>query len=164
MHPARGQSLVEFAMVMPIFLLVVLAVFDLGRVVWALDATASAAREGARFAVVHGGSSGTACPVGPAGPEANVPASSASCPYPSPSKRSIRERATTMAIAVSGDVAATVCYGAGCSGDTDAASADNRRGTPVTVAVSAQLDLLLPALIGSDSFTVGGSSTMLVNN
>lgn len=164
MRGARGQTLVEFAMVLPIFLVLVLGVFDLGRVVWALDATASAAREGARFAIVHGGSTATACPVGPAGPEANIPAASASCPNPSPSKQSIRDTASAMAVAVSGDVAVTVCYGAGCSGNTDAATADNRRGTPVTVAVNAELDLVLPALLGRDSFTVSGNSTMLVNN
>lgn len=50
-----GQSLVEFALVMPIFMLLVVAVFDLGRGVFSYTAITNAAREGARLAVVNQG-------------------------------------------------------------------------------------------------------------
>ena len=63
----------------------------------------------------------------------------------------------------------TVCYGpAGggppCVGNTDATGATNERGVPVTVRVQAQLNLIAASLLGMSSFTVEGSSTMLINN
>jgi Flp pilus assembly protein TadG len=50
---SRGQSLVEFAIVIPVFLFLVVALFDVGRYVVAQNALANAAREGARLAVVN---------------------------------------------------------------------------------------------------------------
>ncbi len=49
----RGQALVEFALVLPIFILVLVAVFDLGRAVFAYNTLTNAAREGARMAIVN---------------------------------------------------------------------------------------------------------------
>ena len=50
---SRGQSLVEFSLVIPIFLLLLIAVFDLGRGVFAYNTLTNAAREGARMAIVN---------------------------------------------------------------------------------------------------------------
>jgi len=44
---------VEFALVIPIFLLLLMAVFDLGRAVFAYNSVTNAAREGARLAIVN---------------------------------------------------------------------------------------------------------------
>jgi Flp pilus assembly protein TadG len=49
----RGQGLIEFALVIPIFLLVLVALFDLGRAVFAYNTLTNAAREGARMAIVN---------------------------------------------------------------------------------------------------------------
>ena len=49
----RGQSLVEFALVLPIALILLLAVFDVGRAVFTYNTLTNAAREGARLAVVN---------------------------------------------------------------------------------------------------------------
>jgi Flp pilus assembly protein TadG len=49
----HGQALVEFALVIPIFLLVLVAIFDLGRAVFAYNTLTNAAREGARIAIVN---------------------------------------------------------------------------------------------------------------
>jgi hypothetical protein len=54
----RGQSLVEFALLMPIMLLLITGLFDVARAVWEENTLAYAAREGTRFAIVHG-SAGT---------------------------------------------------------------------------------------------------------
>lgn len=57
MRFARGegaQSLVEFALTLPIVLLVITGLFDLGRAVWQENSLAYAAREGTRYAIVHG--------------------------------------------------------------------------------------------------------------
>ena len=55
--PARttrtsGQALVEFALVLPIFVLLMLAVFDLGRGIYVYNGLSEAAREIARTAIV----------------------------------------------------------------------------------------------------------------
>jgi Flp pilus assembly protein TadG len=52
-HGQRGQGLTEFALVIPIFLLLVVALFDLGRAVFAYNTLTNAAREGARIAIVN---------------------------------------------------------------------------------------------------------------
>lgn len=49
---AKGQALVEFALVLPILLILVLGLFDLGRAVYAYNAVANAARNGTRVAIV----------------------------------------------------------------------------------------------------------------
>lgn len=48
-HGERGQSLVEFALITPLLILIVMGVFDLGRAAYAYAVIASAAREGARY-------------------------------------------------------------------------------------------------------------------
>jgi Flp pilus assembly protein TadG len=49
----RGQSLVEFALVMPIFILVLIGLFDLGRAVYAFNTVSNASRESVRIAIVN---------------------------------------------------------------------------------------------------------------
>lgn len=56
MHAAndrsRGQALVEFALVVPLFVIVVLGLFDLGRAVLYYSTVANASREAVRVAIV----------------------------------------------------------------------------------------------------------------
>jgi Flp pilus assembly protein TadG len=52
-HPSRGQSLVEFALVLPVFLLMLFGLFDGARYVFVSNAISNAAREGARTAAVE---------------------------------------------------------------------------------------------------------------
>lgn len=49
----RGQSLVEFALVLPIIVLVIVAFVEIGRAVFAYNTIANAARQGARVASVN---------------------------------------------------------------------------------------------------------------
>ena len=49
----RGQSLVEFALVFPIIVLLIAGFFEIGRAVFAYNTIANAARQGARVAVVN---------------------------------------------------------------------------------------------------------------
>ena len=53
MRAGRGQALVEFALILPIFLIALLAVFDVGRAVFAYNGITNAAREGTRLAIVN---------------------------------------------------------------------------------------------------------------
>jgi len=49
----NGQTLVEFAMVLPVVLAIMLALFDLGRAVYSTNTLAQAARSGTRMAMVN---------------------------------------------------------------------------------------------------------------
>lgn len=50
----RGAEMVEFALSFLLFLILVVAVFEGGRLVWTYETLAHAARQGARAAIVHG--------------------------------------------------------------------------------------------------------------
>lgn len=49
----RGQGLVEFALVLPLFVLILFGLFDLGRAVYAYNTISNASRESARVAIVN---------------------------------------------------------------------------------------------------------------
>ena len=171
---SRGQGLVEFALVLPIFMVLLIGMVDLGHAIWANNSVANASREAARFASVHGGSckdltspgcvSANYCPGGPAGPRTAIPSASSSCPYPSPSKQSIRDTATGYLVGGGSSTTVTVCYGTSCSGDTDTSGANNLRGSSVTVVVSTQVPMILTSFLGFSTMTVSGTSTMLINH
>jgi hypothetical protein len=50
---SRGQSLVEFALTLPILLLIIFGLIDLGRAVFISNSLAEAARDGARYGSVQ---------------------------------------------------------------------------------------------------------------
>ncbi|HEX5826857.1 MAG TPA: TadE/TadG family type IV pilus assembly protein [Candidatus Limnocylindrales bacterium] len=52
---SRGQGLVEFALIFPILMLLLVAIFDLGRLVFAYNDITNAARAGVRTAIVNQG-------------------------------------------------------------------------------------------------------------
>jgi Flp pilus assembly protein TadG len=51
----RGQTLVEFALIAPLLVLLLLAILDFGRALYAFSTISNAAREGARIAIVDQG-------------------------------------------------------------------------------------------------------------
>lgn len=165
-----GQSLVEFVLVFPIFLAILVGMVDVGRAIWANNVIANAAREAARYAIVHGGTKSNPCPVGPpvtTGPTSQqtvIPTASTTCPYPSPSKEGIRVAGRNFAIAAGFPVTIQVCYGTSCSGDTDITGATNARGSPVTVRVTSQVPMIVPKLVGINQIDVSATSTMLVSH
>jgi Flp pilus assembly protein TadG len=168
---SRGQALVETALVLPIFLGLLMGVVDMGRAVWATTSLNSAAREAARYAIVHGGSASNTCPVGNPAPDAvPPPAATASCPYYSPSRQSIFDAAKAAAIAGGSNVVVKVCYGVNCVPTTDVIglsgsdTSNNARNQPITVVVSSTVNLVVPSLLGMSTFNLSGSSTMVVNH
>lgn len=48
-----GQELVEYAIILPVFLIMVLGIVDLGRVVYYYSAMQNVVREGARYGSIH---------------------------------------------------------------------------------------------------------------
>jgi Flp pilus assembly protein TadG len=68
----RAQSLVEFALVLPLLLMLITGLFDVARAVWQENTLAYSAREGTRYAIVHGSGNPTLA-VGPSDPsEAHI--------------------------------------------------------------------------------------------
>jgi len=52
-HRTRGQSLVEFALILPILLILMLGILDFGRAIFAYNSVSNGARSGARVAIVN---------------------------------------------------------------------------------------------------------------
>lgn len=48
-----GQDLAEYALILPIFLLVIMSIFDMGRAVYTYSALQNSVREGARYGIIH---------------------------------------------------------------------------------------------------------------
>jgi Flp pilus assembly protein TadG len=152
---SRGQALAEVALVAPLFFLMVFGVIDLGRVVWANDVAATAAREGARYASVHANNADLTTLA---------------------TKTDIRDHATQYVIAGGLNIGVTVCfstvhiasYQSGCSGDFDEVlggqTAAYARGNLVTVGVTANVPTILGSFFGRGQWTVSGLSTVLINN
>jgi hypothetical protein len=138
----RAQALVEFALVLPIFLLLVTGIFDVARAVWQENSLAYAAREGTRYAIVHG--SGGSPVVGPCSNCLNPAANNLG---------NIVSAVTTNAIGVY-DVDVTIDYPDG----------DNQRNHRVTVDVSAPF-VPLPSqylLGGAFQVTLRGGSQLVI--
>jgi Flp pilus assembly protein TadG len=53
-----GAAMVEFAIAATVFIMILLGILEFGYAAWAKNSVAADAREGARYAVVHGGQSG----------------------------------------------------------------------------------------------------------
>jgi Flp pilus assembly protein TadG len=49
----RGQDLAEYALILPIFLLVIMSIFDMGRAVYYYSALQNSVREGARYGIIY---------------------------------------------------------------------------------------------------------------
>jgi Flp pilus assembly protein TadG len=50
---SKGQELLEYALIAPIFLLVLLVILDLGRITYTYSVVQNVAREGARYGAIH---------------------------------------------------------------------------------------------------------------
>jgi Flp pilus assembly protein TadG len=51
-HRQRGQGVVEFAVVLPVFLFILISILDFGRAIYAYSVVANCAREGARRGII----------------------------------------------------------------------------------------------------------------
>jgi Flp pilus assembly protein TadG len=92
-----GQDLVEYAIVFPVLMLMLLGIFEFGRIIYSYNAISNAAREGARLAIL------------PA-PEnrANLDEAVSLGPTPCPSANPIIQRVCDRALALPGSLIVTV--------------------------------------------------------
>ena len=119
----RAQSLVEFAFVLPIFLLVVTGILDVARAVWQENTLAYAARQGTRYAIVHG-TAGS--PIAWTGSDAAASCTSTSS---NPTCQPVFDAVTNAAVGVAGVTVTvtwpdlkggTTCYDRNCRVTVDA--------------------------------------------
>lgn len=138
----RGQSLVEFALVFPILMLILFGILDFGRAIYTYNTIGNAARDGVRVAVVNQNPAGTGCTPGAAATGADT------------TKISPHDCAVSGAIALGG-VTATVGY----NDPTDTTGCSPVQvGCLAIVTVTAQFQPITP-IIGNIVGTITISST-----
>lgn len=148
-----GQAIVEFALVAPIFLLMLFAIIEFGRYIYTVQILNNAAREGARYAIVHGSQS-----LDPTGP---LPGGATS---PDPSGSAVQSTVEAFAVGIPATnitFPATGCVHGEANGPCW--QPDNGRGSTVEVTVQATFTTLIP-LVPLPAITVEGASTLVVNH
>jgi Flp pilus assembly protein TadG len=153
----RAQALVEFALVAPIFFLMLFALIDFGRYVYYVQILNNAAREGARYAIVHGAQG-----LPSSGPAAPGTVSS------DPSGANVKSTVRNYLVGVIGQTTAlttSLCWrtplDAPCNGSPS--PRDNSRGNIVDVTVDYQFRSVIP-VVPIPPITVQGASTLVINN
>ena len=160
---SRGQALVEFALIAPLFLALLLAIIEFGRAVYYIQMLNNAAREGARYAIVHGAES--QCPSGP------MPPAYGSNPCDA-SGANVVGATKTAAIAIldanPSDFVVDVrwCDQSGGIADCPGTQGDgnNGRNQAVDVRITYTFRPWLAGLVPLPTFTLTGGSTLVVNH
>jgi len=167
----RGQALVEFALVAPFFFLLLFSIIEFGRAVYYLQILNNAAREGSRYAIVHGNES-----TNPTGPPPGFPITTNADPYAT----AVKDAVKNFAIGVVGntgtsDFVVTVCYiNPGTApicpdnnAGNDMGTGNNGRSSPpqnVSVTVKYTYQPIIAAIVPLPSFTITGESTLVINH
>ena len=141
-HHHRGQALVEFAMVAPLFFLLLFGIIESGRFIFYYEVLNNATREGARYAIVNGANT-IGCPTGPPAP------GSTGCDV---AGNDVRQRVREAARGVTGTITVTPQW-----------FPDNGRGSTVTVSAFVTYRSLVP-LVPLPPITVSAESSLVVNN
>jgi hypothetical protein len=145
-HRSAGQALAEFALVAPVFFLLIFSIIEGGRFIFYYQALNNATREGARYAIVHG--SNSFCPSGPMPPGETAPG----C-Y-DPTGANVVQRVRDAAFGVLGPaVAVSPSWDDGM----------NSRDAGVTVRASYTYNTLIP-IVPLPAITVEAESRLVINN
>lgn len=137
---SAAQALVEFALVAPLFFLLLFAIIDFGRYVYYVQILNNAAREGARYAIVHGSSDG----IDPTGPGSA-----------DPSGQDVKAVVRNYAVGVIGGGALDI--------QPSWPDGTNGRGQTVTVRVTYQFRSVIP-IVPIPAVPIRGESTLVINN
>lgn len=151
----RGQALVEFALIAPIFFVLVLGCIEFGRAVYTIQILNNATREGARYAIVHGSQS--VCPSGP------MPNGASNNCDPSGARITTAVHRAALGLNPSAiSVTTKWCHDVSTC-NTAPGNGTNDRNETVVVTASYTYSALVP-LIPLPNFTVSGGSTLVVNH
>jgi hypothetical protein len=144
----RGQGLVEFALIAPLFFFMIFVIIEGGRFIFYYHTLNHAVREGARYAIIHGANAIDGCPSGP--PAVN----STACDVDGDNvRKAVEEAAFGMVGAGELTIPNPTYYGPN--------GANNARGSNVTVSVSYDYPPILPLF---PSINISAESTLVVNN
>ncbi|MGH2512781.1 MAG: TadE/TadG family type IV pilus assembly protein, partial [Candidatus Limnocylindrales bacterium] len=164
---STGQSLVEFALVLPLFLLMLFGLIDVGRYVYLNSVMSQAAREGARVAAVEvgwigstdpacGKTGGPVCPANLAALQADVTAAANRMIAPFGVVNSVYVNCSQPSGAPSGKWTAPVPL-TNCSSDAVGTDVVSVR----VVLTSTPITPIVGQIVGS--VTAAGSATMIIN-
>src|SRR5215218_3232865 len=155
---ASGQAMVEFALVAPVFFLLLFGVIEGGRFIFYYQTLNNATREGARYAIVHG--SNSACPSGPM----PVGSTKASCNL---NASNVKDRVIATAIGMNTSEimfpAIVPCLSSAATTNPCYDQSDNARSHTVTIVARYTYTTLVP-LVPLPSITVAAESSLVVNN
>lgn len=137
--------MVEFALVAPIFFLLLFGIVEGGRFIFYYETLSNATREGARYAIVNGANSLT-CSTGPAAP------SSTSC---DPTGDDVGDRVRDAALGMPGSaITVTPVWHD---------PANNGRGSTITVTATYTYSSLIP-IVPLPPIHVEAESSLVINN
>jgi Flp pilus assembly protein TadG len=136
----RGQSMVEFALVAPIFFLLLFGIIEAGRFMYHYEILNNAAREGIRYAIIHGENSSD-----PTGPPTDATGADI--------KQAISDAA--LGLVGAGDLVIPDPVYSGPNGAT------NKRGSNVELSVSYTYSPLLPLF---PNVTISTEASGVINN
>ena len=159
---ARGQAIVEFALVAPIFFFLLFSIIEFGRAVYYVQMLNNAAREGARYAIVNGADSSN-CISGP------LPGGATNDCDPTGERVVSRVKSFAIAIIDAGpsdfDVKVKWCATADCPNTNPIGKGDgtNARGQTVDVQVTYVFRPIL-GMAPVPTFTLTGGSSLVVNH
>ena len=139
---SRAQALVEFALVVPWFFLLLFGIIEAGRFIFYYETLSNATREGARYAIVNGANT-LGCPSGPPAP------GSSGCDT---SGANVSARVRQSGIGLPNAITVTPTW-----------TPDNGRGSTVNVTAQMTYHVLVP-LVPLPDITVKAESTLVINN
>jgi TadE-like protein len=134
--------MVEFALVAPLFFLLLFGIIEAGRFIFYYETLNNATREGARYAIVNGAST-IGCPSGPPAP------GSTGCDVPGDN---VIARVRAAALGLGSAVTVTPEW-----------FSNNGRGETVKVTATATYKTLVP-LVPLPSITISAESSLVINN
>ena len=140
--------MVEFALVAPIFFLLLFGIIEVGRFIFYYETLNNATREGARYAIVNGAST-IGCPSGPAAP-GSTPCDVAG--------NNVVAKVREAAMGVAGTLTVTPKWG-----EEPDYLGNNGRGQTVTVKAESTYTTLVP-LVPLPPIKVTAESSLVINN
>jgi TadE-like protein len=151
--------MVEFALIAPFFFFLLFSLLEFGRAVYYIQMLNNAAREGARYAIVHGAEA--PCPSGPLpvgfGPNPCDPVGANV-------KKAVKDNAFAIIDAGPADFVVSVkwCASAACPGALG--DGTNERNQTVSVSITYVYRPIIAGFTPIPTFTLTGGSTLVVNH
>jgi hypothetical protein len=153
---SAGQAMAEFALVAPLFFLMLFAIVEGGRFIFYYELLNNATRDGARYAIVHGSN---------ADPSSGPPAPDTTSDDPAGDNVIQATRQSALSLASGGALSAAPPAWWDCASTPpnpgDSSTGNNGRGQCVTVFVEYTYSTILPVL---PPITISVESTLVVNN